>query len=187
MFRKVFAVAGMLVLVSGLCAAAQNLLKNPDFEEVTSRQEIDDWSAMGGDVFETWDKEFHSASYSVKFWWQGRITQKVAATPGSEYELSAWLSSPLSEPLEQNGNKFAKIRIDFLDKDLQVLETARSSKFDHKMEAGRWFEVKLRGIAPPNTAYAAAIFQFFPGEGKGVVLVDDLRLITLKEAKIKQR
>ena len=184
MFRKVFSVVGMLMLVSGLCgAAAQNLLKNPDFDDVISRQSIENWETVGGDRFESWSKEFHSGTASVKFWWDALITQKVTAIPGKKYELSGWLSNPLSEPLDSKGSKSGRIKMEFLSKDLTVLATVQSAKFDRTMEAGRWYEVKVIEIAPPNTAFVTATFQLFPGDGSGVILVDDMKLVIAKEVK----
>lgn len=183
MYRKMFAVVGMLLFVSGLCVAAQNLLVNPGFEEVSSRQDIDNWSVIGGDVYEAWDKEFHAGSYSMKFWWDGQLAQQVKAVPAAKYELSAWVSNPLSEPFDANGSKFAKLKLEFLDSEMQPVYSASSSKIDKSLEKGKWFQIKIAETAPAGTAFINVVFQMFGGEGGGVILVDDIKLETSDKSK----
>ncbi|MBN1384192.1 MAG: hypothetical protein JW983_04830 [Elusimicrobia bacterium] len=175
MFLKV-PVTVVLLFAAGICGAAQNLLLNPSFEEVPALQEIDDWDVAGGDVFVTWEKEAHAGYYSVKFWWAGRLSQKVKGVPSEKYELSAWVSNPASDPLAPNGSKFAKLKIEFLNSDMHPIYTASSSNIDKSFEAGRWFRVKIVETAPAGTAYINVVFRMFGGTGAGSLLIDDIQL-----------
>ena len=152
---------------------AQNILKNWGFEENFGKREISYWQSWGGNVYEISDESMEG-DFSVKFWWAGGLYQQLPTEPGYEYEFSAYLLNSSSEPLD--GTKFALIELQFISGFNEVVCIKKSEIFNKNREIGKWYELKVKGIAPPNSSFVRAAIEFVGGEGKGIVCFDNLSL-----------
>lgn len=176
----------IILLVFAINAhAAENLLKNYSFEENAGvgSGRFSDWQTWGGNVYDVHTKENHSGNSSVKFWWEGGIYQQLPVIAEYEYQLTTWLLNPKSEPLDPEGTKFALLELQFVSKDNEILTTNESEPFDCKREIGKWYQLQVNGIAPPNASFVRATVTFIGGEGTGIVCIDDVNLELLGQTE----
>ncbi|MFH1368383.1 MAG: hypothetical protein ABII64_04565 [Elusimicrobiota bacterium] len=174
-----------IIYINNVSYASGNLLKNPGFE-VNSGPEskaAQSWTPAGGNVFHIWDNEYHGGNFSFKFWWAGNVVQSLPVVPGSEYRFSGWLCNPLSEPLPPKGTKSAFLKMEFISADKGIICVKESERFDRDREAGKWYQLKVKGFAPPNTARIKVSFEMKGGDGGGVIIGDDMSLEILRTVK----
>ena len=176
--RKIRACLVLIMAFVFMLEAGENLLKNPGFELNSGprSKQIADWELKAGDVFEVWEQDHHSGKFSIKFWWSGVLYQQMPVSAGSQYEMKAWLSTPDSEPLDKKGTKSAVLELKFISANNEVISTKRSPVFNNQCESGKWLEYEVSGMTPPSAVVVRAVFEFFGGEGGGVVCIDDASL-----------
>ena len=155
-----------------------NLLKNPGFEVNSgpAAKQISGWQISAGNVYVIDEKEKHSGNASIRFWWYGSIYQDAPAIAGSEYQATSWFLNPASEPLATDGTKFAVLELQFVSSNGEVISSGESEPFDCKREVGKWYQLQVKGIAPPNASLVRVAATFIGGEGGGVVCMDDIGL-----------
>ncbi|MFH1368385.1 MAG: beta galactosidase jelly roll domain-containing protein [Elusimicrobiota bacterium] len=178
MYKEQFLAVLLLLLSASYSFSSDNLLKNPglEFNDGQGSKIIDSWELKGGDNHEVWEQEVHSGEYSVKFWWEGTLSQKIPASPGTEYSLSAWLVNSETEPLSEDGSKSAVIKLEFLTGNSEIVGTKTSEPFNGSNPEGKWLKYEIKAPAPPNAVSVRAVFEFLTGKGGGVVCADDLEL-----------
>ena len=176
--RKKYLVFMLLFIFAVNADAAGNLLKNHSFEENAGpgSGRFAWWETWGGNVYDVHTKESHGGNSSVKFWWGGGIYQQISATPESEYQLTAWFLNPKSEALDPEGTKSAVLELQFVSSNNEIICTNESEQFDCTRKIGKWYQLQVNGIAPPNASFVRAAVTFVSGKGGGIVCIDDIDL-----------
>lgn len=115
------------------------------------------------------------------------LLQNVSASPGQEFEASAWVQTPGGDSI-QGTNNFNTVQLSFLDENGAVIEDAPfvpTDGHDFPLLDGRdpnmsedtWVEGVVNAVAPAATAYARVSLFFIqvyyvPGDYNGNGVVD---------------
>jgi hypothetical protein len=162
-------------VVLGVCVVsdAQNLLKNPGFEEELGP---DNWApAWGTFSRETWNTppEGTSAAYLRGTWCGagdgGGVIQSVPAAPGSVYAVSASF-------YVDNGFTAASevLKLEFFDSSDKVIEAFTNSLTD--LTDGKWTEKSLSAQSPAGTKRVQVVFEATGVGGEGTIGADNFVL-----------
>jgi Glycosyl hydrolases family 16 len=104
------------------------------------------------------------------------VLQNVPASPGQEFEASAWVQTPAGDSIQGNRN-FNTVQISFLDSagvsiDDALYVPTNGQTFpmldgrDPNMENDTWYQGVTDAIAPPGTAYARISLFFIQIAGE---------------------
>jgi hypothetical protein len=165
--------ATLTVAIGFQTAGAQNLLENPGFEEVKGPPGfpfpavwfVDAAGASADEIARTgdWSLRLRPASDLQQGASQGYGNfgdpPAIPATPGVEYELSAYALHPSAAPLTDTGHVLA-IRLRFINKSQQTVGVTQLDVIDGSEPSPPatdvWHERTLRAVAPPTTAGVVA-------------------------------
>ena len=163
------------MVLSSLCAdaGAQNLLKNPGFEDELGP---DNWApAWGTFSRETWNTppEGTTAAYLRGSWCGagdgGGVIQSVPAAPATVYSVSASF-------YVDNGFTAASrvLKLEFFDDTGKVIEAFTNSLTD--LADGKWTEKTLSAQSPAGTTKVQVVFEVSGVGGEGTMGADNFVL-----------
>ena len=166
---------GFAVVLLGLCvvARAENLLKNPGFEEELTGE---NWAPVWGTFSrETWNTppEGTSAAYLRGTWCGagdgGGVIQSVPAVPGTVYAVSA------SFYLDNGFTAASQVlKLEFFDNAGKVLEAFTNSLTG--LVDKKWTEESITAQSPAGTKRMQVVFEATGVGGEGTIGADNFVL-----------
>lgn len=170
--KKLLGIAAVLLVVCAV-AGAENLLKNPGFEDELGP---DNWApAWGTFSRETWNTppEGVSAAYLRGNWCGagdgGGVIQLVPALPETVYSVSASF-------YVDNGFTTASkaLKLEFFDEADRVLEAFTNSLT--RLEDSKWTEESITAQSPAGTKRMQVVFEATGVGGEGTIGADNFVL-----------
>jgi hypothetical protein len=166
---------GFVAVTLGLCvaASAQNLLKNPGFEDALGP---DNWApAWGTFTRETWNTppDGTYAAYLRGTWCGagdgGGVIQSVPAVPGAVYAVSA------SFYLDNGFTSASQVlKLEFFDDAGKVIEAFTNSLTD--LADKKWTEKSLSAQSPAGTKRVQVVFEATGVGTEGTIGADNFVL-----------
>jgi hypothetical protein len=188
---RLFVAASVVVLLncSAVVAAEpmSSLLTNGSFE--VESQEFagmpDGWvffsstgrlAGMSGEIARDGSKSIKFGTHNKPLSHSG-FAQQLPVEAGCSYLFTAYVMNDRSAPLA--GSAYGVIGIEWKDSTKKEIRRIVSPKWDRSFSRTRWEQVRVKGQAPKNAAYAEFTIYLYDGEtgGRGSCFVDDMRLV----------
>ncbi len=157
----------LLILLSSPVLAAENLVKNPGFENWT-QESPDQWTVADGAIQRAEGNDVHSGSFALilgGFNNTARVFQDVKVLPRASYRFSSWQKYP-------GPSSYTQVSVLWLDETKGSLSVWNKNTFDNSYFSTEYKVFSYEPLTAPLSSAFARIQFIKPGWG--LLYVDDV-------------